>query len=172
VGFKVLTALVKRSSMFWDISPCSLAKVNQISSSGRKSKPSKKSAWRSQQDLLARHCLPGESFLYSTNLPLPLFMLYGGFYLLGYNAISLLKVNRRFRTIFRLNVQGWRISHAEIYLSPAYKLFLAWLILRLWRWRQYVPPKRRLTYNELHSVTSSQPPLWEPQILHMLMSFI
>jgi hypothetical protein len=29
-----------------------------------------------------------------------------GFYLLGYNAVSPLKVNRRFRAAFRLNIQG------------------------------------------------------------------
>jgi hypothetical protein len=30
--------------------------------------------------------------------------------------------------------------------------FLAWLILRPWRWRWYVPPKRQLTFNRLHSI--------------------
>jgi hypothetical protein len=34
--------------------------------------------------------------------------------------------------------------------------FLARLILRPWRWSQYVPPKRRLTFNELHGVTSQK----------------
>jgi hypothetical protein len=28
VGFEVLTAVVKKSSIFWDITPCSLLKVN------------------------------------------------------------------------------------------------------------------------------------------------
>jgi hypothetical protein len=32
------------------------------------------------------------------------------------------------------------------------RLFVAWLVLRPWRWRRYVPPKRRLTFNVLHGV--------------------
>jgi hypothetical protein len=32
--------------------------------------------------------------------------------------------------------------------------FPAWLIFRPWRWRRYVPPKRWLTLNRLHSVIS------------------
>jgi hypothetical protein len=34
--------------------------------------------------------------------------------------------------------------------------FLAWLIFRPWRWRRYVPPKRRLTFNGLHGVVSQK----------------
>jgi hypothetical protein len=34
--------------------------------------------------------------------------------------------------------------------------FLAWLILRPWRWRQHVPSKRRLTFNGLHGVISQK----------------
>jgi hypothetical protein len=34
--------------------------------------------------------------------------------------------------------------------------FLARLILLLWRWRRYFPPKRRLTFNGLHCVKSQK----------------
>jgi hypothetical protein len=43
-------------------------------------------------------------------------------------------------------------SH-ELCLLPASVWFLAWLILRLWRWR-HVPPKRLLTFNGLHGIIS------------------
>jgi hypothetical protein len=36
-------------------------------------------------------------------------------------------------------------------LLPASRWFLAWCILRLWRWRRHVPPKRQLT---------NEDPLW------------
>jgi hypothetical protein len=35
-------------------------------------------------------------------------------------------------------------------------LILAWFTLRPWRWRQYVPPKRRWTFIGLHGVTSQK----------------
>jgi hypothetical protein len=49
--------------------------------------------------------------------------------------------------------------------------FLAWLILRPWRWRRHVSPKRRLTFNGLQCLISHKmelfiTPLWERQILH------
>jgi hypothetical protein len=34
--------------------------------------------------------------------------------------------------------------------------FLAWIILRYWRWRLYVSPKHRLTFNGLHGVISQK----------------
>jgi hypothetical protein len=34
--------------------------------------------------------------------------------------------------------------------------FLAWLILRPWRWRQHVPPKHRLAFSRLHGVISNK----------------
>jgi hypothetical protein len=33
---------------------------------------------------------------------------------------------------------------------------LCWTILRPWRWRRYVPPKRRVPLNALHSVISQK----------------
>jgi hypothetical protein len=38
--------------------------------------------------------------------------------------------------------------------------FLARIILRLWRWRRLVPPKRRLTFNGLHGVISRKKDLF------------
>jgi hypothetical protein len=74
VGFEVLRATVMRSSIFWDIRPCSPLKVNQSS----------------------RSC----------------------------HLVS--------------------------------RWFLACLILRTWRWRRNVPPKRRLTFDGLHGVISQK----------------
>jgi hypothetical protein len=38
------------------------------------------------------------------------------------------------------------------YFLPASCWLLAWLTLRLWRWRRHVPLKRRLTFSGLHGV--------------------
>jgi hypothetical protein len=45
-------------------------------------------------------------------------------------------------------------------LPAAFTLFFPWLILRLWRWRRHVPPKRRLTFNGLHGVISRKAELF------------
>jgi hypothetical protein len=37
---------------------------------------------------------------------------------------------------------------------PPYWWFLAWFTLRHWRWRRYVPPKRRWTSTEVRGVTA------------------
>jgi hypothetical protein len=47
VGFEVLTAVVMKNTIFWDITPCSPLKVNRrfggtLPSSGSKNKPSKR----------------------------------------------------------------------------------------------------------------------------------
>jgi hypothetical protein len=71
---------------------------------------------------------------------------------------SPLKVNRRFGGTCRLHLQRRRISQARNQRDggstqrPA--VLASWLILRLWRWRPHVPPKRRLTFNRLHGVIS------------------
>jgi hypothetical protein len=45
---------------------------------------------------------------------------------------------------------------------PLSRWFLAQLIFRPWRWRRYVPPKRRLTLNRLHGVISQKMVLFIP----------
>jgi hypothetical protein len=73
---------------------------------------------------------------------------------------SLLKVNRRFGGTYRLHLQGRRIRRAsnqrESRRQAEQGWFLARLILRPWRWRQYVTPKRRLTFTGLHGVISQK----------------
>jgi hypothetical protein len=65
---------------------------------------------------------------------------------------SPLNVNRRFGGTYRLHLQGRRISWARNQQSSACHLLSYWfltrLILRPWRWRRYIPPKRRLTFND------------------------
>jgi hypothetical protein len=53
-------------------------------------------------------------------------------------------------------------------LPPAYLLVLLKLFLRPWRWRRYVPPKRRLHLNRLHGVTSQKMILFGQEILRIL----
>jgi hypothetical protein len=86
VGFEVLTAVIMKSAIIWDITPC-----------------------------------------------------------------SPLKVNRRFVETYRLHLQGRRISRARNQRESRWK---AELFLPPWRWRWYVPPKRRLTFNGLDGVMS------------------
>jgi hypothetical protein len=95
VGFEVLTALVMKSTIFWDIRPC-----------------------------------------------------------------SPLSVNRRIGGTYRLYLQGRKISWARNQRESRCLLpthwFLAQLFLRTWRWRRYIPPKRRLTFNGLYGVISQK----------------
>jgi hypothetical protein len=58
------------------------------------------------------------------------------FYLLGYNAMQSVKIQRRFGSACRL------LSHS----------FLPSLIVWRWRWRRHALPKRRLSFNGLHDV--------------------
>jgi hypothetical protein len=67
---------------------------------------------------------------------------------------SPLKVNRRFGGTYRLHLQREIISRTRNQLVAACHLLSRWclarIILRLWRWGRYVPPKRRLAFNGLH----------------------
>jgi hypothetical protein len=51
---------------------------------------------------------------------------------------SPLKVNRRFEGTYRLQLQGRKISRAKHKLETGG---------RIWRWKRYIPPKHRLTFN-------------------------
>jgi hypothetical protein len=67
-------------------------------------------------------------------------------------SCSQLKMNRRFGGSCRIHIQGRRISQARNQREARSYL----LILRPWRWRWHVPPKRRLTFNWLHGVISQK----------------
>jgi hypothetical protein len=46
-------------------------------------------------------------------------------------------------------------------LLPTTSWFLAWPILRPWKWKRHVPPKRRLFFNGLHGVISQKKEVFE-----------
>jgi hypothetical protein len=62
---------------------------------------------------------------------------------------SPLSVNRRFGGTYRLHLQRLKISWARNQCES--KLQAEW-----WRWRRYVPSKRRLTLNGLHGIISQK----------------
>jgi hypothetical protein len=49
----------------------------------------------------------------------------------------------------------WRVKaiSQKFCLIPDSRWFLAWLILRPWKWRRHVPQKHLLTFNGLHGFT-------------------
>jgi hypothetical protein len=49
-----------------------------------------------------------------------------------------------------------KVSRRFGILLPASRLFLAWLILRPWRWRWQVPPKLLLTFNRFRGLISQK----------------
>jgi hypothetical protein len=59
-------------------------------------------------------------------------------------------VNRRFGGIYRPYLQDRRISKTSSTCHLCLRWYLTRLILRSWRWRQYVPPKRRMTFTVLY----------------------
>jgi hypothetical protein len=69
---------------------------------------------------------------------------------------SSLKVNRSFIGTCRFHLHGRRISQAGIQYEASRKhcWYLAWIILRSWRWRRHVSPKCQLTFNGLQGVLS------------------
>jgi hypothetical protein len=90
---------------------------------------------------------------------------------------SPLNFNRRFGGTYRLHLQGhansapvfylpsvphiyWSSDWLSILLATCLLAGLLNLFLRPWRWRPYVPPKRRLKLNRLHGVISEKMILW------------
>jgi hypothetical protein len=69
------------------------------------------------------------------------------FYLLVYNAIQPAENQLTFRR--NMSPPCWKLC-----LLPVSCWFTAWLILRPWRWRRHVYPKRWLISNRLHGVSS------------------
>jgi hypothetical protein len=80
-----------------------------------------------------------------------------------------LKINRLFRGIRHLYIQGLKYAKHETSSKRLANRCLLWHILRPWRWWQNVPPKRPLTFNGLichkmeHFIT---PLLSEPEFSH------
>jgi hypothetical protein len=85
-------------------------------------------------------------------------------------------VNRRFRGTYRLHLQGriknlWAMIQREQAAATWSRWFLArGFFLLPWRWRRYVPPKRRFI-QYLHGATSQKTAFfivvaWKPQILY------
>jgi hypothetical protein len=79
--------------------------------------------------------------------------------------VNALKVNQHFRGTYCLNLQGQRITEARSQLEAIMNIspqltaswwFLAWLILRPWRWKHYLPLKCLLTFNRIHCVIAQK----------------
>jgi hypothetical protein len=64
------------------------------------------------------------------------------------------KASRHFGRAYRLHLQGWRISQAE--LATCFTLVSYWPILRPWTWRWHVPPEYRVTLNGVDGVISQK----------------
>jgi hypothetical protein len=52
-------------------------------------------------------------------------------------------------------VRSWLLTPTHAEIKNACSL-VCWTFLRPWRWRRYVPPKRRLLHNGLHGVISQR----------------
>jgi hypothetical protein len=77
---------------------------------------------------------------------------------------SPLKVNQRFEGTCRLHLQGPRISRTRNQRGSNLlsRWFIARFILRPWKWRRRVSPKRRFTFNGLHGILSQKIQLFTP----------
>jgi hypothetical protein len=87
---------------------------------------------------------------------------------------SPLKINRHFGTKCRLHRQCRIMNQARNQRESRWQTEFWFFIIIPWRWRRQVPPKLRLTFNGLNtrryiSQNSSKQPLWEPQILHIIL---
>jgi hypothetical protein len=72
--------------------------------------------------------------------------------------LRIVTIATNFPALTHTNLNFWDIfvtpRTAEFCLLPDLCWFLAWLNLRPWRWRWYVPAKCTLTFNGIHSVMS------------------
>jgi hypothetical protein len=66
--------------------------------------------------------------------------------------------NLRFGGIYRLHLQGRINKFSKNQLASRWQasLFLLNLFVRPWRWRRYIPPKRRLKLDGLHGIISQK----------------
>jgi hypothetical protein len=53
-------------------------------------------------------------------------------------------------------VKAWNRQSAELSLMPASYWYLAWLTLRPWRRKRYIPPRHQLTFTRLQGVISQK----------------
>jgi hypothetical protein len=75
--------------------------------------------------------------------------------LLGHNTMLSSENQQTFQRNVLPPVSGLKNKPSKQRFLPASRWFLVWLILRLWRWRQHVPLKRRLTFNGLRGDISA-----------------
>jgi hypothetical protein len=146
-GFEVLRAVSTKSTIFWVITTCSLVEFHRSSSEtllyfyscnpGDHTLQWLVYFWENKYSLLQRvEEFVGSEFLTAVVLKSTIFW--------DVTPCSPLKINRRF---------GGKYRSACHLLS---RWFLGLLIFRPWRWRRYVPPKRRLALTGLHCVMSQK----------------
>jgi hypothetical protein len=77
-------------------------------------------------------------------------------YVLRLTPRSRLQFKRRLGGICHLHFQGWRIKQTRNHsiLLPVSCWCLAWFRLCLFRWRWYVRPEFRFTFNTIHGIVS------------------
>jgi hypothetical protein len=90
--------------------------------------------------------IPFEAWMYTFLLSLSLSSCVGSDLAAGWSPVWVL---------YRLHLQGQKISRKqEISVNLLSRWAPARLIFRPWKWKRYVPSKRRLTLNGLHGVIS------------------
>jgi hypothetical protein len=119
------------------------------------SKPREKPAWSRQQLHRNIQCYIPEDRTLHVGLEVPTAVVLKSTIVWDITPWSPLRVNRRFRGTYRLHLQSRKNKLSK---KPAWEQVAsrAQLIVRLWRWRRYVPLKRRLTLNGLHGVISKK----------------
>lgn len=70
--------------------------------------------------------------------------------------------------MLKLMCDAYDRSRFNLCLVPTSCLFLVWVTLQSWWWRQYVPPKRQCNFIRLHSVTSQKTVFFKVTTLRML----
>jgi hypothetical protein len=81
------------------------------------------------------------------------------------NAVHSGENQKAYRRTYGLQLLGWRVSHARNRTKRVVNQ--ASLTLQPWRWRRYIPPKRRSTFTGLHSVISKK-----TELCHIFQIFI
>jgi hypothetical protein len=175
-GFEVLKAVVIKNTIFWDTTPCSTLSVNgrfegthRLHLQGRKiswARKQRESRWQAEGacHLLSRWFLAQLIFLtlkmepicsFETSVDSQRVASRGSFppaFTLVYFSAYFFDLENG-GDMFLRNV-GWHSTggnQRELAIC-FHSGFLLSLFFRPWRWRRYVPSKRRLTLNGLHGV--------------------